>query len=101
MDGVPSIPKIHQSVFEAARAPKALDMRAWHTCKTTHCRAGWVVFLAGEGGKALEWAMGTPAAAAVIYLASDPKIKKIPNFYASDEEALADMKRLAELEADA
>ncbi|WP_425909887.1 hypothetical protein [Nitrobacter sp. TKz-YC02] len=43
--------------------------------------------------------MGTPAAAAMIYLASDPKIERIPNFYATNDEALADMKRLAELEA--
>ena len=41
----------------------------------------------------------TPAAAALIYLASDPKIEKIPNFYCGNDEALADMKRLAELEA--
>ena len=74
-------------------------MGSWHTCETTHCRAGWVVTLAGEGGKALEWAMGTPAAAALIYLASDPKIEKIPDFYADNSDALADMKRLAELEA--
>ena len=40
--------------------------------------------------------MGTSAAAALIYLASDPKLEKIPNFYATNEDALADMKRLAE-----
>jgi hypothetical protein len=40
--------------------------------------------------------MGTPAAAAVIYMASDPKLEKVPDFYASNEAALEDMKRLAE-----
>jgi len=100
LKGVPVIPKIHQTVFDAVSQPQALHMESWHKCETTHCRAGWVVTLAGEGGKALEWAMGTPAAAAIIYLASDPKIEKIPNFYANNTNALADMKRLAELEAE-
>jgi hypothetical protein len=90
------IPNIHQAVYEAASAPQALDMATWHMCETTHCRAGWVVTLAGEGGKALEWAYGTPAAAALIYIASDPKLEKIPDFYSDNETALADMKRLAE-----
>ncbi len=89
------IPDIHKAVFEAASAPGALGMGQWH-CGTTHCRAGWVVTLAGDGGKVLEWAMGTPAAAAMIYLASDPKLEKMPDFYASNEAALADMKRLAD-----
>jgi len=97
--GVPFIKDIHQTVYSAASVPpEALDMSTWHKCETTHCRAGWVVTLAGEGGKALEWAMGTAAAAAIIYIKSDPKIEKIPNFYASNEDALADMKRLAKKE---
>jgi hypothetical protein len=73
-------------------------MTQWH-CGTTHCRAGWVVTLAGEGGKALEWAMGTPAAAAIIYMASDPDLERIPNFYDTNDNALADMARLAGGEA--
>jgi hypothetical protein len=59
------------------------------------------VHLAGPGGAALEYVMGTPAAAALIYMASDPTLKKIPDFYCDNETALADMKRLAELEATA
>ncbi len=89
------IPNIHQVVYEAASQPDALNMGAWH-CGTAHCRAGWVVTLAGEGGRALEYAMGTPAAAAMIYLASDPALEKVPNFYTDNDTALADMKRLAE-----
>ncbi|MFZ0270965.1 MAG: pentapeptide repeat-containing protein [Acidobacteriaceae bacterium] len=98
LSGVPKIENIHQAIYAAASKPEALDMRRWHSCETTHCRAGWVVTLAGEGGKALEWAFGTPAAAAIIYMASDPTLEKIPNFYAGNEDALADMRRLAELE---
>jgi len=99
LSGVPKIEKIHQKIYAAVSQPGALDMGSWHTCETTHCRAGWVVTLAGEAGKAMEWCMGTSAAAAIIYMASDPKIEKMPNFYADNETAMADMKRLAELEA--
>jgi uncharacterized protein YjbI with pentapeptide repeats len=89
------IPNIHRAVYEAASQPGALNMKTWHTCGTTHCRAGWVVHLAGQGGAALEWALGTPAAAALIYQASDPQLARIPDFYCDNDAALADMKRLA------
>jgi hypothetical protein len=92
-----TIPDIHKAVYAAASQPGALNMDAWH-CGTTHCRAGWVVALAGDGGKALEWAMGTPTAAAMIYLASDPAMEKMPDFYCTNAEALADMARLAGVE---
>jgi hypothetical protein len=97
------IEHIHRLVYEAASKPDALDMSSWHAtdaCGTTHCRAGWVVHLAGDAGRALEWAMGTPAAAAMIYMASDPTLEKVPDFYCSNEAALEDMKRLAGLEAE-
>ena len=99
LSGVPKIENIHQAVYAAASQPDALDMSVWHVCETTHCRAGWVTHLAGEAGAAMEYCLGTPAAAALIYIKSDPRITKIPDFYASDEDALADMKRLAEQEA--
>jgi len=95
-----TIPNIHQAVYEAASKPGALRMESWHhQCGTAHCRAGWVVTLAGDGGRALEWAMGTAAAAAIIYLASDPALERVPDFYCSNHEALEDMRRLAEMEA--
>jgi len=99
LSGVPKIENIHQTIYAAVSKPGALNMGSWHTCETTHCRAGWVVTLAGEAGKAMEWCIGTPAAAAMIYLASDPKIGKIPNFYADNESAMEDMRLLAEKEA--
>ena len=95
----PVIPNIHQAVYAAASQPDALDMGDWHRCETTHCRAGWVTTLAGEEGKRLEREIGTPAAATLIYLASDPNIERFPNFYCGDAEALADMKACAEREA--
>ena len=99
LSGAPIIPNIHQQVYAAASQPGALNMRDWHTCDTTHCRAGWVVALAGEEGKALEDRIGTPAAASLIYLASDPDLGKFPSFYCDDATALADMKERAEQEA--
>ncbi len=96
---VPRIDKIHQAVFAAASMPKALDMSTWHTCGTTHCRAGWVVKLAGEAGAALEKFHNTELAAALIYRESSPLKVSAARFYDGNEEAMADMKRLAEEEA--
>ncbi len=73
-------------------------MRMWHTCGTTHCRAGWVVTLAGERGAALEARFNTELAAMMIYRESGSPIDPA-RFYDSNDAALADMKRLAELEA--
>ena len=71
-------------------------MDTWHTCKNTHCRAGWVVTLAGEAGKKLEARFDTLLAAMKIYDASDPSFKINPcRFFDDNEEALADMKKLA------
>ncbi len=100
LSGAPKIENIHQAVYAAASPLGALDMAQWHNaCGTAHCRAGWAVVLAGEAGKALEAKIGTPAAATLIYLASDPNIGKFPSFYCRNAEALADMKARAEAEA--
>ncbi len=70
-------------------------MGSWHTCEKTHCRAGWVVALAGTEGKELEKLFNTELAAMMIYDASCPNYEINPaRFYDSDEDALADMKRL-------
>jgi len=94
---IPVIPEIHRTILKAASAPGALEMATWHTCETTHCRAGWACHLAGEAGKVLESIMGTNVAAALIYAASDPKLDRVPNWMASNEDAMADMRRLAEV----
>ena len=105
LSGAPVIENIHQKVYAAASQPDALDMGVWHnSCGTAHCRAGWVVTLAGEAGKELESKIGTAGAALAIYLKSDPerfKTERIPNFYCGNDAALADMKRMAEEEAGA
>jgi len=74
-------------------------MSEWHSCKTTHCRAGWVVTLAGKAGAELESKISTLFAAFLIYKISDPVNRvSILRFYDSNENAIADMKRLADLE---
>jgi hypothetical protein len=74
----------------------SLDMANWHSCSTTHCRAGWAIQLSGDVGKTLESIYGPAAAGALIYATCYPTMK-IPDFYASNEDALADIKTRAEL----
>lgn len=74
-------------------------MSTWHSCGTTHCRAGWAVHLAGEPGYALERFHGSALAAQLIYRESDPANPVSPvRFFENNDQALADMKRLAEIE---
>lgn len=94
---VPVIENIHQAVYAAASRPEALAMDGRHRCENAHCRAGWVIALAGAEGKALEAFYGTLLAAMLIYDASDPVFRINPARFLDDNEAaLADMKRLAE-----
>ena len=73
-------------------------MDSWHTCDTTHCRAGWVVTLAGKEGKELESKTSTLFAAMQIYKASSPIKVSPPRFFESNKIAMDDIKRCAELE---
>jgi hypothetical protein len=68
----------------------AFEMGSWH-CGTTHCRGGWAITLHPMGAE-LEQAFGPWLAAAVIYLAST---RRVPDFFASNKDALADIKRCA------
>jgi len=92
---IPAIEDIHRKIYEAASQPKALNMNDWHTCDTTHCRAGWAVHLAGPAGYALEEKTSSVFAAMQIYKASGYEISPC-RFYESNDVAMADMKRLAE-----
>jgi hypothetical protein len=94
---IPVIPNIHQVIYEAVNQPGALDMGSWHTCGTTHCRGGWVVEKAGDAGRKLEAFHNTDLAARLIYKASGFDINPA-RFHDSNEDAMADMKRLAEAE---
>jgi hypothetical protein len=74
-------------------------MGDWHSCDTTHCRAGWAVHLAGKAGYELEDFYGsTLMAAMVIYNESSPIHVGCPHYFESNDEAMKDMKRCAEEE---
>ena len=95
-DGVPVIGDIDAAILAAiGEDASGLDMKDWH-CGTTHCRAGWPVKLAGKAGKALEKRFGTGTAGALIYAASRPGMP-VPNFFATNADALADLRKCAEM----
>lgn len=109
MPTVPVIENIHQRVFAAITAEGcALEMSDWHKdksvdeegayCGTTHCRAGWVVALAGKAGKKLEEHTSTEFAAMQIYHESSPIRVSPVRFYENNETAYDDIKRCAEEE---
>jgi hypothetical protein len=98
-EAIPVIPNIHAAVLKAVQAKDALDMRDWHTCETTHCRAGWVVTLAGEDGKKLEERTSTLFAAMRIYKESSPIRVSPVRFYDTNEKAMADIQKCGELES--
>ena len=73
-------------------------MKTWHTCETTHCRAGWVTFLAGKEGADLEKRFDPALAASLIYRESSPIKVGMNEFFKSNEEALESMRAAAEAE---
>ena len=88
---IPTVPNIDAAILSAVtKEGQSLQMNTWHTCKTTHCRAGWAIVLAGEPGRELEKKIGSANAGTLIYLASRPG-KNVPDFYATNEEAMADL----------
>jgi hypothetical protein len=105
---IPKIKNIHKKVLEAIKLGE-LQMDMWHEdeskdengvyCGTTHCRAGWVVALAGKEGVDLENKTSTCFAAMMIYKKSSD-IKVSPTrFYESNEKAMEDIIRCAEEES--
>jgi hypothetical protein len=91
--GLPDIQQfdLDASVAAACAAPNSLEMGSWNTCETTHCRAGWAVVLHPQG-RELEEKYGTCAAGALIYNACSGYV---PDFYASNEDAMADIQKRA------
>lgn len=106
---IPVIENIHQKVLEAVSGEGKLQMNSWHEseetneegayCGTTHCRAGWVVTIAGKPGRDLELKTSTLFAAQQIYHKSSPNIPVVhTKFFQSNEIAMEDIKRCAEEE---
>ena len=86
---MPVIENIHQKVFEAVQEPGALEMGDWHICDTTHCRAGWVVHLAGKAGYKLQEQSSCEFAAMMIYKESSPIRVSPVEFYKDNKSARA------------
>jgi hypothetical protein len=95
---VPIVENLDRKILDSIQSPGCgLEMGAWHTCETTHCRGGWAIHHAGDAGYALEKKVGDPAVAArMIYRASTGRS---PHFYAANERALEDIRRCAEEDA--
>jgi len=93
-DGIPKIERLHSKILAAIESGGSLEMCTWHTCETTHCRAGWAIQIAGEFGRGLEWALGSSAAGALLFAVAYPD-QKVPDFYASNDYAMADIRRCA------
>ena len=97
-EGLPKIPvvkNIDSAILAAVKAEGGkLEMARWHGCGTTHCRGGWAITLAGAAGRKLEEATTSELAAILIYQKSRPKMP-IPNFYASNADAMADLEACA------
>jgi hypothetical protein len=90
---VSAIPDLDAQILDAIEVGGgALDMSTWHTCETTHCRAGWAITLAGKPGAELERRYGPQRAGAMIYRASTGRV---PHFFATDDRALADIRERA------
>ncbi len=90
---VPVVDRLDARILAAIDAGGSLRMADWHTCKTTHCRAGWAITIAGPAGKRLEDEHGPARAGSMIYRASTGKV---PWFYdPSNERALEDIRRCA------
>ncbi len=94
---IPIIENIDSKILAAIEDGGTLNMGAWHSCETSHCRAGWAITIAGEAGLALEKSVGAAAAGALIYAKSAPTLP-VPNFYTTDALALADIKKRAAAE---
>lgn len=105
---VPLIPNIDAAILASiakneAAGTNGLRMDSWHGslkdggevnennwCGTVHCRAGYAICLAGKEGFELERKYGPSTAGMLLYLKSTPDAP-IPDWGASDKNAMADM----------
>lgn len=95
------VPSLHRKMLRAIENYGALEMRIPHTCETTHCRAGWAAILLGPIGLQTERQLGWEIAGALISLASCEHLRgRTPSFTCANDRALADIRRLADLDPD-
>ena len=90
------VERLDAQILDAIGAERwGLDMATYHgrgSCGTTHCRAGSAIVLHPLGAE-LEQVFGPWLAGAVIYLRSTGSV---PDFFAADAAALADLRRAAD-----
>jgi hypothetical protein len=102
-----AVPNLDAAILSGMESDQIkFDMSSWHGdetcnetnwCKTTHCRAGAAICLAGKAGFDLQKKYGFERAGEMIYAVSCPS-DPIPDFHATNEDALADMKKRAGVE---
>lgn len=100
-------PMICTKILAAVQAePKSFDMTAWHSiitdehdrdCGTTHCLGGWAVELA-PCGRDLEAKLGEETGLAALQILIASGVTEVPDFYATEDQALAWLKRQSERE---
>ena len=89
---VEAVPAFREKVLAAVQADGCkLEMSTWHSCETTHCLAGWATTLHPQG-KLIESLVGPNAAGALIFNAC---CGEIPDFYATNEDAMEWLKKQA------
>ncbi|HEX4334727.1 MAG TPA: pentapeptide repeat-containing protein [Polyangiaceae bacterium] len=90
---VPVVPDLDRKILSVVESGAGkLDMSQWHSCETTHCRAGWAITLAGDAGRKLEAERGPAMAGHMIYMASTGRSA---HFYATTARAMEDMRHRA------
>ena len=75
-------------------APNQLNMGEWHTCKTTHCLAGWAIYLSGPAATYLEIITSPSVVGAMLI----PQAAHL--FYESNETVLDWLKAQAAIETE-
>ncbi len=99
MDALPVLKNPDAEILNTIKNKKgALEMGSWHTCETTHCRAGWYIHQSGPAGRMLEAVYGASVAGAIIFTKAYPKMK-VPDFVCSNDKALADITKNAKAHA--
>lgn len=93
---LPVVPNIDAAILALIEEdPACFNMDVWRSdCGTVLCRAGLAARLAGEAGEAMVQRFRHQAAGGLIYGGSRPGIP-IPDFFASNEDALKDIKACA------
>jgi len=87
------LPELDANILTAIEGGNTLEMDIFHTCETTHCRAGFAITLHPRG-RELEEEFGSRLVGGAIYLVSTGTI---PNFFATNEDALASIRKGAGL----